>query len=752
MPLATLRRLSCLIALSCAACSSGGSDSSTSPPPPPAALVVTTTSLPNAVVGAPYAAALAAGGGVQPYAWSLTGGFLPPGVTLAADGTISGTPTISGTYLLTVQVTDGATPPQSTTASLGITVLATAGSVQVTTASLPGGTVASAYSSTLVAAGGTSPFTWSLASGTLPPGLSLDAAGMLSGTPTTVGTYTFLVQVTDGSTPPESAQRQFTVDVGTAPLTITTTSLPNGVAGTAYSATLAANGGATPYAWSVSAGALPPGLALDAATGAISGTPTTAGGYSFTVQVADSSAPQKVASQAFSVTIAVASNALNITTTALPDGVTTVPYSATASAVGGTTPYTWSVMGGGGLPPGLALDPATGAVSGTPTAEGTYPFTLRVQDSSTPVKTFSAPFSIDVYAPLQVTTASLPDGVVGVAYSAPIDVVGGLPAYAFSLASGSLPPGLTLSAAGSIDGTPTATGTYGFSVQISDGANPTQTISASFSIAVGATLAVTTSSLPDGTAGVPWSQTLVAAGGVAPYDWVIDAGALPGGIGLDAATGVLSGTPTTAGSFAFTVTVTDAATQSASRAFTVIVTAPTVLTIATTSLAGAVQGDPYSASLTAVGGTQPYAWSISTGALPTGLTLDAATGAISGTPSGAGTSTFTVSVSDASASPQTATQALSISVAPRLFITTVSLPPGSTRASYTGTIGVNGGTSPYAFTISAGTLPPGLSLDGATGDIGGTPTTVGAYAFTVTVTDAGAAQQTASRQFTIDIR
>jgi hypothetical protein len=718
--------------------------------PAPAALVVTTTSLPNAIAGVDYSATLVAGGGSQPYAWTLAGGGLPPGFSLASDGTISGTTTVTGTFFFTAQVSDASAPTQAATASLGITVLAFAGSLQVTTASLPGGTVDSAYAATLEAAGGTSPYLWSLASGTLSPGLSLSSDGVLSGIPTAVGSYTFVVQVADSAATPETAQRQFTMSVGTAPLTITTVTLPNGVVGSPYDETVEANGGLTPYTWSVVEGALPPGLELDAATGQVSGTPETSGGYAFTLQVADASDPQKTATQSFSVTIAAASQALVITTTGFGDGVVGVPYDADVSAVGGTTPYTWSVVGA--LPPGLALDGATGAIAGTPTWAGSYSFTIHLSDDSTPTKLASAPFTIVVHPPLVFASESLPDGVVGAAYEAEIDVAGGLAPYTFSLVAGSLPPGLALSSTGAITGTPTDTGSYGFSVQVTDSANPKQTASANYFIRVDATLAIATSSLPAALVDDPYSEHLVAAGGTPPYAWAVTAGALPPGLALDAATGEISGTPTEAGSFAFTATVTDADAATASRSLTIAVAVATALQITTTSLPGGATGDAYAQALTAVGGTEPYAWSVASGQLPPGLTLDAGTGEISGTPTLAGTYEFTVQVTDAATPQQVATQALSIAIADALVITTTSLPAGTVGVAYSATIEVTGGTTPYTFAVSAGALPDGLSLDGSTGALSGTPTAAGVSPFSVTVTDSGSPQQEATRAYVLAIQ
>jgi hypothetical protein len=161
-----------------------------------------------------------------------------------------------------------------------------------------------AYSATLKASGGTTPYSWKIASGSLPAGLSLSASsGAISGKPSSSGTSTFTAEVTDASS--STAKKSFSVAVaeGTQPLTITTTSVPNGSTNTAYSAFLYAGGGNTPYAWEISSGSLPTGLALSSA-GDITGVPTAAASFSFTVKVSDSSSPAKTATTTFSVTVA----------------------------------------------------------------------------------------------------------------------------------------------------------------------------------------------------------------------------------------------------------------------------------------------------------------------------------------------------------------------------------------------------------------------------------------------------------------
>ena len=609
--------------------------------------VTTSGSLPGGVVNSVYAGAtLQATGGIQPYSWAVTTGNLPAGLTSnSATGLISGTPTASGTANFTVTVTDSETPTAKTaTANLSITVNP---AVMVTTTSLPAGVIGTAYSQTLAATGGVTPYTWAVTTGTLPAGLSLNAAtGAISGTPsgTFTGTTNFTVTVTDSESPTKkTASANLSITISAPTLKVTTTSLPGGSIGTAYSQTLTATGGITPYTWTVTVGALPTGLSLNAATGVISGTPsgTFVGTDSFTVTVTDAEIPTaQTANAALSITITVAP--LSVTTSGpLPVGVVNSVYAgATLQATGGIQPYSWAVTTGN-LPAGLTLNSATGLISGTPTASGTANFTVTVTDSETPTaKTATANLSITVNPAVTVTTTSLPAGVIGTSYpGATLQATGGITPYTWAVTAGSLPAGLSLNAStGAITGAPTGnvTGAINFTVTVTDSESPTKkTASANLSITITATtLKVTTTSLPGGSIGTAYSQTLAATGGITPYTWAVTVGSLPAGLSLNAATGVISGTPsgTFVGPVNFTVTVTDSESptpQAASAALSITISvAP--LSVTTTSLPGGVVNSVYvGATLQATGGIQPYSWAVTTGSLPAGLSLNSASGAIS---------------------------------------------------------------------------------------------------------------------------
>jgi hypothetical protein len=718
-------------------------------------LAIVPTSLPNGIVSVAYSQSLSATGGMTPYSWSMASGMLPPGVTVGQDGTISGTPTAMGLYTFVVKVTDASMPVQTASASLSIMVLENSGSLQVTTMTLPGGTMGQTYTATLAATGGTPPYAWMLSSGTLPTGLSVAANGQIAGVPANIGTFTFTVMVSDSATPKSTAQKQLSITVSPTALTITTASLPRGIVGIVYTATVSAVGGVPPYVFTVQQGTLPDGLSLNATTGAITGSPTTAGTSSITISVSDTGTPQNTAQHSYVITIVPPTPTLQISTVSLPDSVVSVAYSTSLQAAGGTTPYAWSISQGA-LPPGLVLD-TSGAIHGTATATGTFSFTVRVDDQSMPSMNASEPLSIRILAPLSIFQRRLSGGITQMAYFDGIMVSGGALPYHFTITSGSLPPGITLDArSGELGGTPTQTGAFGFTVMVTDGANPTDNASASFSITVTSLLSITTTSLPGGLIGAAYSAMLTATGGTPPYAFEVQpgtTGTLPPGLSIDGPTGAISGTPSAAGTFTFIALVVDISSpvQNATVALSINVLAPPSLMITTSALPGGVTASMYGATLSASGGISPYRWSITAGALPPGLSIDPNSGAISGTPTNAGTFSFTAQVTDSAAPQNSTTRMLSIIVTGPLTITTTGLANGVSGTAYTASLNAAGGTAPYTWSITSGALPPGLALDRNTGSISGTPSSSGSFGFTIGLVDSSNPQQSDSASLTITI-
>ena len=289
-------------------------------------------------------------------------------------------------------------------------------------------------------------------------------------------------------------------------------------------------------------------------------------------------------------------SALSITTTQLPSVQVGSPYKVTLAAVGGTTPYKWSVSSGS-LPSGLTLS-SGGVISGTPTVSGTSTFSVSVTDSASKAQKQTVTYSIVVTpvqsapAALSISATALPSGQVGSSYAASLNVSGGTPGYTWSLASGRLPAGLALSSAGVISGTPTASGTSTFTVGVKDSGSPAQTQSATESITVSAAsskLTITSTSLSAGNSGSSYSATLSANGGTPGYTWSVASGSLPPGLTLSSA-GVISGAPRASGTWTFTVTVKDSGSpvQTASVQESIGVSAaPATLTVTSTSLSAA---------------------------------------------------------------------------------------------------------------------------------------------------------------------
>ncbi|WP_439449035.1 putative Ig domain-containing protein [Stenotrophomonas sp. ATs4] len=694
-------------------------------------------------VGLAYSQSLAgASGGTAPYSYAITSGSLPPGITLASNGTLSGTASANGTFNFAVRATDSSTgtgPFSTTSGSLTLTIAAA--TLTYAPANPPAATVGVAYSQSLASvSGGIAPYSYAIASGSLPAGVSLASNGTLSGTPTAGGTFNFTVTVTDssaGSGPVSATSGALQLAVNAPTITINPATLPAATAGTAYNQNLTAVGGTAGYTYAVTAGALPPGLTLSTA-GVISGTPTAAGTFSPTITVTDSSTSGGPYTGNRAYTFSVSGPSLTLTPPAgTLSGTAGAPLNVTFSAGSGTAPYVFEISAGA-LPNGVTLS-STGTLSGAPTVSGLFTFSVRVTDSTTGT---GAPFRrtqnyvMSIAAPtITVTPASLPSPVAGVAYSQTITASSGQPTtFTFAITAGQVPVGLSLNTAtGELSGTPTQAGPYSFTLTATDGGGFTG--SQSYTGVVSApVLSLAPGTLAGASAGTAYSATFVASGGNPGYSYQLT-GTLPAGLSFSSA-GVLSGTPTQAGTFSLSVIATDSTTGtgapfSVANNYTLAVSAPTVV-VDPTSLPAATGGVAYSQTVTASGGNGTYTFSLTSGALPVGMSFSS-TGALSGTPTVAGTFNITVQATDGNGFTGSRVYSLVVN-APAITLAPATLAGGSGGVAYSQTLTATGGVGSYTYSLSAGALPPGIALSSA-GAISGTPTTTGTFNFTVTATD-----------------
>ena len=498
-----------------------------------------------------------------------------------------------------------------------------------------------------------------------------------------------------------------------APLSVTCAAVTAGIVGEAFdSGPITVSGGTAPYIYSI-VGTLPAGLMMNKTTGEVTGTPKVSG--TFSVKVTDASGTTGTACP---ITIEAP---LSVTCAAVTAGEVGVPFNSGPITVsGGTAPYIFSAVGT--VPAGLTVNKTTGEVTGTPRASGT--FSVEVTDSKGVTGT-ACPITIK--PELSVTCALVKTGEVGIAFnSGPMTVSGGTAPYTYSII-GTLPAGLELSpTTGAVTGKPTTAGSFSVKVTDADGATAT-----ACPITIETSLSVTCALVKTGEVGATFnSGPMTVSGGTAPYTYSI-IGTLPAGLTLNSTTGAVTGTPTAAGTFS--VEVTDADGGTATACPITIKPGPSVTCALVKT--GEVGATFNSGPMTVSGGTAPYTYSI-LGTLPTGLTLNRATGAVTGTPTTAGT--FAVMVTDADGATGAACP---ITIEAPLAVTCAAMKAGAVNAAFnSGPMTVSGGMVPYIYSI-IGTLPAGLQLSPTNGAVTGTPTASGS--FSVEVTDTNGVMATA---------
>ena len=695
-------------------------------------------------------------GGTAPYTWTQTSGQVPSGLTLAFDGDtaeLSGIPTSSQNCSFTLNVTDSAGNSVSKTFNVIISAQYPE-TVLIINGSFAAGTVGTSYtesSGSVSVSGGTSPYVL-YTIGNVPPGLALsrNSAGnalILTGIPTTPGSYTFKIYAADANNYPGSKEFTVTIEASSSSSLAVTGTLPNGTVNTLYTGSLSVSGGNAPYTWTLASGTLPPGLSISSSgtTGTISGTPTTAGSYTFTIQVRDSRGI--IAAKSF--TVVISAPAITITGT-LANGSAGAEYAGILSASGGTSPYTWELTSGS-LPTGLTLNAETGRITGIPRTAGTYTFKIQATDTDglTASRTFTIKITGTIIA-LTINGSLAAAGYQGSSYSGELRAGGGISPYTWTY-SGNLPDGMNFTSSGNVakvTGIPTETGTFTFTINLSDAIGTT--ISKLYTLTIQARQSLNINgTFTNSTKGASYSKSAAVTGGTAPYTWSYS-GRLPSGLRMALSntrgTGViLSGTTSTAGTYTFTLKVRDKNGLTGEKMFTVNVTQ---LALSGTFANGAAKL-AYSSRITASGGITPYRWSYS-GKLPTGLRLSysGSNVTLSGTPTAGGKFTFTLKLTDSNNVSISKTFTVNITAAPTLTGTFNA--SASAGKSYTGKATVTGGTSPYTWTYS-GNLPAGLRFtsSGRTATVSGTPTTAGTFTFTIKVTDANGIS--VSKSFTVKV-
>jgi phosphodiesterase/alkaline phosphatase D-like protein/outer membrane protein OmpA-like peptidoglycan-associated protein len=652
---------------------------------------------------------------------------------------------------------------------------------------------------TLLAAGGSGSYSsWVQKSGTLPSGLSLATNGVLSGTTSALGHYSFVVTVSDSSGATADSIT-LTLDVVGAPTVTSLTSTSVNSMGATIGATVNPGNLSTTvlYCYSTTAGCAP-STALTPVSGSNSQTvsatltglnPSTQ--YFFNFSASNSSVVSPVLGTEATFTTLAPPTTLAITTTGMPDTVIGgTHYSQTLGYTSGNGSNTWSVSVGS-LPDGLTLDPATGVISGDATKLGQFTFTVHVVDTSSPAQSYTQQLTINVFSKPVITETAVANptfhsGVlagtvnsgfaatsVKICFSTDQTKLTSDTSTQTCLVADSSPASLTAATTAqnvglTLDNLAAAT-TYYWQIEATNAYGTSYGTVLNFTTAAApAPLAITTSGSSSLLAGAPASLQFAATGGVPytsgdAYHWAVTSGTLPGTLALSQS-GLLTGSVSSSGVYQFVVTVYDNYGGTQSLAYTLTVTAP--VTVTTGDAKDLVYNNESNNSVTLLGVVNPgnltahvwFCYIMQSGSNPppanmTGCTsVDAAQSPISGssdtlvslTLSGdlQASKTYYYIVEASNNGDPTAVsgaiKSFTMPAAPAAMVITNNTPltTGPSGTAYSVTFGVTNGTGPYTWTIAGGSMPVGFNLGLNTGTMAGTPSGIGTYTFDVKVTDA----------------
>jgi large repetitive protein len=689
----------------------GGSGGSSGCP----TITVVPPSLSDMTVGSNVNLSFSAVGSNSTVTFSSTGN-MPGGLTLNSNGTLTGTVTETGSFHFNVTATDA---NGCRSAIFNVTLNVNCPTISINVPDMSNITVGSSVDATFTATGSNGTVTFS-ASG-LPSGMSLSATGRLTGTMNTTGTVSFTVTATDqfGCS---SAAVQVNINVGCPTITVVVPNMSGITAGTDFSFNFGATGATGNMTFTATG--LPAGVTLSA-NGTLSGKIDSTGSFTFSVKAVDSNG---CASASTTVTINVNINctAINIQIPDMSHATAGRNINEKFSATGGSGEFTFSASG---LPSGLTMD-ADGRLQGKIGASGEVTFTVTATDTKTGCAS-TVTVKINVACPnLKIIVPQMKTITAGGSIDETFKVTGN---ETVVFTATGLPAGLTLSTDGRLSGTVNVSTDVQFTVTATGefGCKESETVTIDVECP---NLTVGPTTLPTVSQGSTINQQLtVSGGGSGSFNFEVVAGGtgLPAGVSLSSS-GLLSGTVNGAGSFTFTVKVTDTVTGCSVQQTIMLQVGCATITISPTTLPDVIFGTNLNLSLSASGGTGTYTFSLVSGELPAGVTLNS-NGTLTGTVTGVGRFFFTVKATDANGCSGQAEINLPV-LCTAMTITGPTTVSGTVGTSLNTSYSVSGATTATVNFSVEGTLPQGVSFTG--GALVGIPLATGTFTINLKATDA----------------